>query len=348
MKPLFKLELNYFPSLHLSQIYDGLTKLRRLGIIHLSLKPVSDDTSKPLLTVKIDNKHKVIYDTLDGLNWINGSIEENLNHFKKNVEADFYFKRSYNQQVLDYAPKNCKVYPLGLNYNVKPENSLSKNLREKIKTSIESNFIIEKFFKKTSFYSKEYECYPIPSRESRILFFTRLWDPNEISLDHLRSEREFINKNRISCIKACQKEFGKLFVGGLQKNNFAVQHSKELIIDSPLTNKENFLLAVKNHNICVATTGLHSSIGWKFGEYVAASRAIISEPLAYKIPGDFENGNNYFVFNNEDELLNKADYLLNNKEALLDMMISNFHYYNNHLRPEVLVLNTILKIYQEK
>ncbi len=98
----------------------------------------------------------------------------------------------------------------------------------------------------------------------------------------------------------------------------------------------------------MATTGLHNSIGWKFGEYVAASRAILSEPLIYGLPGNFEHGKNYLPFNNEDELLHKTYSLLKNKDELLDMMNSNFHYYNNFLRPDKLVLNTLLKIYQNE
>ena len=59
-----------------------------------------------------------------------------------------------------------------------------------------------------------------------------------------------------------------------------------------------FLNIVKSSDICIATTGLHKSIGWKFGEYIAASRAIITEPLYYEIPGELKRGSNYLEFRN--------------------------------------------------
>ncbi|MGZ4956221.1 MAG: hypothetical protein ACXV8Q_14030 [Methylobacter sp.] len=346
MKSLFKCELNYFSSPHLSQIYDGFEKLRKIGIIDIIIKPFHGDPTKPLLKVKINNKYTVIYDTLDGLNWVEGSIEDNLNYFNTNIQADFYFKRSYNQKVVDYAPKNCQIYPLGLNYSVK---QYIRHLKyEVIKDYLKDSYLFSKYFKVNSelFYSDSFEFYPILSKENKILFLTRLWDPDDVQFEHLKIEREAINKNRINCIRGCIKEFGTHFVGGLQQDSFSHKHCKELIMPFSLTNKKTYINAVKEYDICIATTGLHDSIGWKFGEYVAASRAIISEPLKYELPGGFENGRNYLIYNNEDEILKKIHFLLNNKDALFEIMNNNFHYYNNYLRSDMLVLNTLLKINQ--
>lgn len=347
MKPLFKCEIYYFPSLHLSQIYDGFEKLRKIGIVDIVIKPISGEGLKPLLKVKINNKYNVIYDTLDGMNWINGSIEENLIHFKNNTHADFYFKRSYNKQVLENAPLNCKVFPLGLNIPFKPEGKFPQKLNEKIKDFLKDYSFISKYFEKTSFFSKDFEFFPIPSKENKVLFIAGLWNPDDVTSEHLKIEREVMNKNRINCIKACQREFGDRFIGGVQKGDFSTNHSKDMIMPLSFTKRETFLKTIKEHNICIATSGLHNSIGWKFGEYVAASRAIITESLIYELPGDFSNNKNFLVFNNEGELLNNIYFLLNDKDALFNMMMNNFHYYNNYLRPDKLVLNTLLRIYQD-
>ncbi|WP_298555620.1 hypothetical protein [uncultured Algibacter sp.] len=346
MKPLFKCELNYFPSLHLSQIYDGFEKLKKLGIIDLSVKTFTGNANIPILKVVIDNKYTVIYDTLDGFNWIKGSVQENLQYFKDHMNVDYYFKRSYNKQILDYKPNNCKVYPLGLNIGIQPEGKFKKGLIENSKDFIKNNYIISKFYKKTFFYSKDFEFFPIPHKNTKILFITRLWDPNSETLNHLKTERELINKNRVRCINVCKKEFGKQFTGGLQKDFFSIKYSNDLIMPSSLTNRESFLKTIREHNICISTSGLHNSIGWKFGEYVAASRAIISEPLIYKPSGNFENTKNYLTFNNEDELMNQTHFLLKNKELLSDMMNRNYKYYNDYMRPDKLVLNTLLQIYE--
>lgn len=346
MKALFKCELNYLPSKHLNQIYDGFEKLRKTGIIDVSIKHTSGNQIKPLLNVVIDKKYKVTYDTLDGLNWIDGSIEDNLNYFKFNTDADFYFKRSFDKKILEYSPENCKIYPLGFNYSFKPEGKYPKSLQHTFRDLIKDNPIVSKYYKKSSFFSSDFESYPVPAKESKILFLSRLWDPEEVSLEYLKVERELLNLKRINCIKACRKEFGKKFFGGLQYDSFTNETSKDLILPFSLTKKDSFIKTIKEHNICISTSGLHNSIGWKFGEYVAASRAVISEPLKYELPGDFIVGKNYSVFNSENELLENIENLLRNKDVLFGIMNSNFHYYNNYLQPDKLILNTLLTIQQ--
>jgi hypothetical protein len=48
--------------------------------------------------------------------------------------------------------------------------------------------------------------------------------------------------------------------------------------------------------------GLYESNGWKLGEYVAGSKAIVSEHLHYDAPGNFSPEQNYLEFNSADEM----------------------------------------------
>ncbi len=348
MTPQFNCELNYFESMHLSQIYSGFELLKEAGIVKISFKSYLGDASKPILKVNVNNKYNIIYDTLDGLNWIDGTIEENLNYFRNNIKADYYFKRSFNKQVADYAPKNCSVHPLGFNYVISPKQLHKRNILEKFKNTLKNNFLISKYFEisKTNIYSGNFEFYPIPNKINKILLLTRLWNPSDVNSERLKSERESINNYRVSCIKRCQKEFKQYFVGGLHKDSFSILHCKDLVMPSSLTRRDVYLNAVKESNICIANTGLHYSIGFKMAEYVAASRAIVSEPLHFEIPGKFEDNGNYLSFNNVDELLEKINLLITDKSALCEMMNNNFQYYNNFLRPDILVLNTLLQVIQ--
>ncbi len=346
MRKQFECEVFFFPSLHLSQIYNGFAKLGKAGLVKVKVKHVYGEQTKPILKVIVNNKYNVIYDTLDGLNWIDGSPEDNLNYFKNNINADFYFKRSFNQDIIDYAPENCKVFPLGLNYAMIANGKFSGNLKKRMKNFFRNNFYISKHYSKRSFYSENFEYYPIPLRDNKILFMARLWDPDEASLDHLKVEREHINKIRIESIRVCRKEFGDSFIGGLQHDNFSMKHAKDLLLPFSLTNKGDYLKTIKNCNICIATTGLHDSIGWKFGEYVAASRAIVSEPLKYQLPGFFSEGINYLEFRNNSDLINSILVLRKDKDKMVSMMNSNFDYYNSYLQPDKLILNTLLKVYQ--
>jgi hypothetical protein len=82
-----------------------------------------------------------------------------------------------------------------------------------------------------------------------------------------------------------------------------------------LTNKRHYLELVRSHAVCIATTGLHGSTGWKFSEYVAAARGIVTEPLRYEVPGDFKSEQNYLEFTNEDELIAGISDLVRNRRA---------------------------------
>jgi hypothetical protein len=346
LKPLFNCELNYFPSAHLNQIYDGFEKLRKSGLINISVKPVQGKQRKPVLTVIVNKKYKVIYDTLDGLNWVDGSVEENLNYLKNNISADFYFKRSFNKQMVEYAPHNCIVQPLGFNYSFNSEDRFSHSLKRKLIDSIRNSRIVSKYFSlvTTPLKSKDFEFYPVPNRETKILFLTKLWNPAHFSLEHSKTEVEKINETRIACIKRSKKEFGDRFVGGVEKSKFSTQVAKELTLPLEATQKRSFIQKIREHNICIATTGLHGSLGWKFGEYIAASRAVISEPMIFDVPGNFEKEKNYLEFSTENDLVDKISSMLTDKDKLSEMMMNNFNYYNKFLRPDMLVLITLLKL----
>ena len=349
MEPLFKCVLYYFPSDHLSQLYSGFELLQEYGVINITIKQITGNSIKPLLKILLDDKITIYYDALDGLNWIDGTVEENINYFKTNIKADYYFKRSYNKQIVENVPKGCKVFPLGLNYPIPTNDFDSRPIKETIKNYLGNiKYISNSFGIVRNPFSSDFEFYPIPNKTNKILFIARLWNPDEAGLAHLKYEREKLNDLRISCIKSCKKEFGEYFIGGLQKDNFSTKYYPDLIIPPNLTKRKIFLDTIKQSNICIATTGLHNSIGWKFGEYVAASRAIISEPLHYEIPGNFEKNKNYLSFTNDTELISNIYLLMNNRDLILDMMTNNFQYYNNFVRPDNLVLNTILTVYRDQ
>lgn len=346
MNPIFKCELNYFESPHLSQLYSGFEILKKRGIVEISVKAVSNDSKKPVLQVRLNDQYTLIYDTLDGLNWIDGDRRENLNYFKNNIRADFYFKRSFNQQIIDYAPDNCRVFPLGLNYPISPRHLYRRNVKESFKNVLRNNYFISKYLKinRANIHSENFEFYPAANKMNNILFLARLWDPADVQQDHLKSEREAINNYRVSCMKSCLKEFKQHFTGGLQMDAFSLKYCRELVMPFSLTKRDVYLDTVKQSNICIATTGLHDSIGFKMGEYVAASRAIVSEPLLYALPGRFENRRNYFSFLNEEELLSNIYFLFKNKDALMETMQNNYRYYHHYVRPDILVLNTLLTV----
>ena len=350
MGKLFHCEIEYMPSPHLMQLYAGFFKLEKEGIIDLVLKPKKYIfRSNPIIQAIVNKRFKVIYDTQDGLSWINDTVEKNLEHFKTTYQADFYFKRSFHQQLMCYKPDGCQVFPLGFNYNIHPDENLihfTNSVKDRFKYFVKTTKVLNTVTNKRFFYAKDFEYYPIKAGEDKILFLTRVWDPWGVDVfsEEERELRIQINKNRIMCLHACREHFGDRFTGGLWKDDFAEKQYSQYTLPKSQTSKTTFLNRVKEHSICVATTGLYNSIGWKMGEYIAASRAIVSEPLHFEVPGNFKKDQNYLEFTNKAELIEKIETLLNNKELIGQMMKNNYHYYNNFLKPDILVLNSLLTI----
>ena len=336
--PLFDCQIEFCPSPHLVQIYDGFWRLKQKGLITLKAKRVTLEHSKPIIKVIVNNKYTLIYDTLDGLNWIDGSLEENLEHLKTHFECDFYFKRSYNTE-LQFHLKKGKLFPLGLNFPFDYEGNYPLTVSEKLKSFVKQNI------KKDTFKQHTYEYPPVMNTETKILFLCGLWNPDQVSSNGLKDQRNQINSDRMTFVRACKAEFGDQFTGGIQIDDYSKRVAKDILVPSKITKKQNFLNAIKEHDICIATTGLHNSTGWKFAEYTAASRAIISEPLHYGLPGDFKKNKNYLSFGNTEELIANIYSLLNDKVKIQDMMIENYRYYTNYVNSEKMILNTLLKVH---
>lgn len=75
------------------------------------------------------------------------------------------------------------------------------------------------------------------------------------------------------------------------------------------------------------------------------SKAIVSEKLVYLVGANFKNGKNYLEFQNPSECIEQTFSLYNNDEKRFEMMINNVEYYYKYLKPDVLVYNSLLKIF---
>ena len=91
----------------------------------------------------------------------------------------------------------------------------------------------------------------------------------------------------------------------------------------------------------LASTGLHQSSGWKIAEYLAAGRAIVSEPLCYEVPGPFQAGENYLTYTSADGCIEQIRTLLAHPEQILQMGQRNRAYYDTWLRPDQIVTKAL-------
>ena len=75
-------------------------------------------------------------------------------------------------------------------------------------------------------------------------------------------------------------------------------------------------------------------------EYVAFSKAIVTEPLNYIVPG-FTKDVHYLEFNNPGQCVDLCQQLLDDPERCLNMRHHNYSYYEEMLRPDMLIARTL-------
>lgn len=322
---------------HLSQVYTGLSMLHEAGRINLRQRftpPPPPDAGAPhhLRTVRmwhaqIDLEgHRYYIDTHDGPEILD-------------VECDVYLKRSFHR---DFVPAHMKhkVRPLGLNYEVYRDEFDRFELRRRMAVTgviPAIRYIASKITGRNGRISvSEVTGHGIPRpAEPKVLFMCRTWDTNEPGRTaDKNAERQFINEMRAACLRALRKEFGPRFTGGFEPSAHAKQHYPDLLVPATLlTDRRNYLKIVREHEICIATMGLHGSNGWKLGEYVAQGAAIVSERLVHEVP-QFREDLNYVSFSTPEECVRAVGRLLENKTLRRRMVFANTHYYENWLRPD--------------
>lgn len=323
---------------HLSQIITGFLLLKEQGW-DVKLMDRSQDRDFPFYDLPVAlvryRGKQVIYDVWDGY--------QDPEDMVKGLEiCDFYFKRSFsaekNQKL--FPEFIDKLYPLGLNYHLThPQNPINEPLWKHFGKLLQGR-TPDRYFRPEVF-----EGTASASEPAKILFLTRLWDELEPGLDdQTRQERNYINQSRIEIIRTLRQQYGCAFFGGLNDLPLSRDLAPDLIVPKQYTERRHYLNLLHSCDICIGTMGLHESIGWKTGEYVAAAKAIVNEALHYSLPGDFLPGQNYLPFTTAQECIDAVQQLVDSPERRYAMQQANQQYYQHYLKPDILVKNTLDQI----
>ncbi len=352
-KPSIHVQLEVHANgIHVQQVYTGFSLLEQQGYLtyHVSYKKdrllrcrkLGYRSSYNRCVIAKMNGKTICYDLND-----NPYIVEEFLDI-----SDYYFKRSYSDDIVrQYADHPCKIVPFGFNYLVYPDmldwNGVMRSFRvSPIKTGFRSGINYIPFLDFLNVVPRVSLLKQAPPREvsPRVLFMARLWEPHDSAERPGAglSDRQSLNEVRIACMHALKREFGDRFFGGIADSAYSRKVCPELVItDKKITSQTHYLSRVKSFPICVATMGLMRSNGYKLAEYIAFSRAIISEPIQYKVPGDFQEGKNYLAFDSPAACVTKVGELFDSKVKIMDMMHHNWNYYNNFVAPDQIIKNTL-------
>jgi hypothetical protein len=340
---------------HLQQLYTGFHLLQRNGFLRLSQQvrrtpvrylndaPHLRDAGHAHLDALVDGQLRLHFDTHDAQEIALGELEE----------CDFYFKRSYLPAAVRLlaVQQRRKVLPLGLNYRVLPDVPDVFAIRRSLSMTGLSRAGLSAFKQaldtrnRFGFQPRLSQMESAPDLEAapNVLFLVAAYDPYD---DPERSQekiddRIYVNETRARCIRLLKEALGPRFTGGFGRSPFTLQRYADLVVPPETTAQEGYLRTLRSFPICIASTGLHGSTGWKLAEYVAFAKSVLSEPLVYDLPGDFGSGRNYLEFTSPEECVDGAVRLIEDATLRRQIMRSNATYYRDYLRPDVLVKNAL-------
>jgi hypothetical protein len=265
----------------------------------------------------------------------------------------FYFKRSYCP--ISHANFK-KICPLGLNYEARSKQISFNAIIRATRLSRSPTALARSLCR--AFHLPKPEIFDPTARTQapltfaeipRVLFIARSWDP----VGSAKSEREVreinaINEMRADCVRKLRAAFGDRFTGGMIRGAHANKHFPDCLTPADLpTDRAFFLRFVDEHQIFVATAGLHNSTGWKFDEFPANGRAFVTENMRFSAPGPLQAGVNYMAFETSDECIAQCHYLVPDPHASRAMMIAIRTYFFGYAAPASIVRNALYIVAQE-
>jgi hypothetical protein len=373
--------MNSYAPIHLTQICAGFELLRKQGKLRYTFRREnpSPTLGRPhfghsaYLYAADEDGTATVFDTHDK-GWLQlPPADFDADMETLNVRA--YCRRSYRPELYTESKYALLQKPLGLNYHVScPHNPyLQMSLRDWReanepwrKHTLHRKLVslmppVPRFglYSDALFYPNAFTQPPDHETDGTVLFLCRNWfplgeDPNvsadlpvekqvELQIAHNPALETIYNMdlNRAALIRALRDTYGPKAIAGMTDTAFSRLLFPDLIERGTILQRSNFLAAIKKADVCLATIGLHQSTGWKFAEYVAAAKAIVSEHPYYTTVGDFSAGQNYLGFASLEEAMHLVESLLLNPQKRFAMQAANSAYYQAFMAPDVLVARAL-------
>jgi hypothetical protein len=333
---------------HLSQVYTGLAMLHQRGLIRLHqqiVPPPARDEQAPhhlraarLWHAQFDTQGRRFY------------VDVHDSHEIADVSCDVYLKRSYLAAAIPQHMTH-KVRPLGLNYEVHQDGFDPFELRRRWALNgarSAARYVGGKVIRPGRLTVSELQARSSQRSEPHILFMCRAWDPDELGRSvEKNAERRTINQVRAECVLALRKEFGSRFTGGFAHTPYAVKNFPHVLLPhARMADRGNYLRILREHQIGIASMGLHGSNGWKLAEYVARGMAIVCEPLVHEVP-DFHAETHYLAFRSALECVAAAGRILDSPKLRASIRQANETFYQERLRPDRLVQSAVARASSE-
>lgn len=334
----------------LSHLYTGFGLLERAGRIDLHLRrapgyDVRHDGSTSMRAL-VDG-HRLAFDLVDSSRILP----------EERAWATTYFKRSY--RTSEHGDDDG-ILPLGLDFPTYAPgdrrmtrawwsmiSARPKTAKDAALSTILLSRTLSKAFSQSSgcLHSnlETSEMDPHVSERPRIVMMTRLWDHTRVH-DERAEQWQEMNEHRVACVRAVREAFGPDASSGLSPTPYAIERYPDCVLDPAESAKPAYIRTMRAADIGVATAGLRGSNGWRLGEYLGASKCIVTEPLLSEIPGGFADGTNYLSFVDADSCVAQCTLLMEDPDRRAAMMTANQRYYRAHARPDGEVAHALERV----
>lgn len=263
---------------------------------------------------------------------------DNVFFIDEPTRYNYYFKRSV---YLKHTSAN--VYPLNFQVNfsykaLKVLKRLSFNDLVNTKNRIEIIRCMDylNMFTNLSHNAMDVRFFPkkVEDNNGKIIFQTRLWNPENSSDLEEKKRREIQNEFRIEACRIIKNNFNNVSVG-IFPDNFSVKIAPDLLLDIKNTSKKEYFKSLAKADIGIADDGLKDTPGWKVGEYLLFGKAVITTPLSTTVENFIEHVNyeKLSTRNSYDELPKKIEYLLSQKRYL-EVAQNNLEWSEIYLHPK--------------
>jgi hypothetical protein len=185
-----------------------------------------------------------------------------------------------------------------------------------------------------------FELAPDSHADARIFYVTRAWQPRTPGGEDDRTE---VSDGRATLIRTLRNAFGRRATAGFIPDEWTSRRYPDCVLDRPLSGRE-YVDAVRNHAIAVSSIGLHRSTPFKLPEFLAASRAVVTDPPRSVLPRRLVDGTEVLTFETPDECATQCELLLREPELVHLLRKAAAEYHATEIRPDVLVLNRLLDV----
>lgn len=328
---------------HSSYVMTGLFELAADGQIDLEFRFPASVISRHRgrFTVRLDihdpaggDPHRVCIDLHDDNDYFS---------YESLRDCELYFKRSYNRVKIGKLPRESrhKILPFGPNFGCTGKHERSLLLRRcgSVLSHIQRIGGWHSLVRKRGFYGlysvgsvlykrlrslQEYESdLSGDGVRARVYFNTRLFPEDS---DRVAA----LNKQRVQLVRSLRAELGDRYLGGLIPGEMV---PADCVSNSGYDRKSH-AASVKSSLVCIYTNGLHDSVAWKLGEYMASSKCVVAEPLCNELAAPLVDGREIFYFNSTDECVAHCLRLVNDPEFAREVRKSVADYYASFVRPD--------------